>query len=124
CAGLRDESRHVGGGGGVARGYNPGVDAGSPECDPFFGRRSRDRSRARHDLAKASTQVKIIVPGSQPMVALLGQRDELLKLVESAFDSQILVRGNEITISGPDGEAEKVGQLFEELLELLARGHV
>jgi phosphate starvation-inducible PhoH-like protein len=75
-------------------------------------------------LAKASTQVKILVPGSQPMVALLGQRDELLKLVESAFDSQILVRGNEITISGPDVEAEKVGRLFEELLELLARGHV
>jgi phosphate starvation-inducible PhoH-like protein len=75
-------------------------------------------------LAKASTQVKILVPGSQPMVALLGQRDELLKLVEAAFDSQILVRGNEITITGLDGEAEKVGQLFEELLELLARGHV
>jgi phosphate starvation-inducible PhoH-like protein len=75
-------------------------------------------------LAKASTQVKILVPGSQPMVALLGQRDELLKLVESAFDSQILVRGNEITISGPEQEAEKVGQLFEELLELLARGQV
>ena len=53
-------------------------------------------------MAKASTQVKILVPGSQPMVALLGQRDELLKLVESAFDSQILVRGNEITISGPE----------------------
>ena len=75
-------------------------------------------------MAKASTQVKILVPGSQPMVALLGQRDELLKLVEAAFDSQILVRGNEITITGLDGEAEKVGQLFEELLELLARGHV
>ncbi len=58
------------------------------------------------------------------MVALLGQRDELLKLVESAFDSQILVRGNEITVTGPEGEAETVGQLFEELLSLLSRGHV
>jgi phosphate starvation-inducible PhoH-like protein len=58
------------------------------------------------------------------MVALLGQRDELLKLVEAAFDSQILVRGNEITVTGPEGEADKVGQLFEELLELLAQGHV
>ena len=37
-----------------------------------------------------SAQVKIRVPGSQPMVALLGQRDELLKLVESAFASRIL----------------------------------
>ena len=75
-------------------------------------------------MAEAPTQVKILVPGNQSMVALLGQRDELLKLVEAAFDSQILVRGNEITITGPDGEAEKVGQLFEELLALLERGHV
>ena len=58
------------------------------------------------------------------MVALLGQRDELLKLVESAFGSQILVRGNEITVTGPEGEAEVVGRLFEELLALLERGHV
>ena len=36
-------------------------------------------------LMAESAQVKIRVPGSQPMVALLGQRDELLKLVESAF---------------------------------------
>src|SRR5438132_6052324 len=57
------------------------------------------------------------------MVALLGQRDELLKLVEAAFDSEIIVRGNEITISGPDDEPEKVGRLFEELITLLDRGH-
>jgi phosphate starvation-inducible PhoH-like protein len=57
------------------------------------------------------------------MVALLGQRDELLKLVEAAFDSQILVRGNEITITGPEPEVERVGLLFEELIGLLERGH-
>ncbi|HEX9121868.1 MAG TPA: PhoH family protein [Actinomycetota bacterium] len=57
------------------------------------------------------------------MVALLGQRDELLKLVEAAFDSEILVRGNEITISGPEPEAGRVGLLFEELIALLQKGH-
>jgi phosphate starvation-inducible PhoH-like protein len=72
--------------------------------------------------AKTSTQVKILVPGSQPMVALLGQRDELLKLVEAAFDSQIVVRGNEITITGDEAEAEKVALLFEELLTILGQG--
>jgi phosphate starvation-inducible PhoH-like protein len=74
-------------------------------------------------LAKATTQVKILVPGGQPMVALLGLRDEFLKLVEAAFES-IVARGNEITITGSEGEAEKVGMLFEELLALLERGHV
>jgi phosphate starvation-inducible protein PhoH and related proteins len=57
------------------------------------------------------------------MVALLGQRDELLKLIEAAFDSDIVVRGNEITISGPEPEAERVRLLFDELLALLGRGH-
>jgi len=70
-------------------------------------------------LARATTQVKILVPGDQSMVALLGQRDELLKLIEAAFDSVIVVRGNEITITGPEEEAERVGVLFEELLSLL-----
>jgi phosphate starvation-inducible protein PhoH and related proteins len=67
--------------------------------------------------------VKILVPGHQSMVALLGQRDAFLKLIESAFDCEILVRGNEITISGPPAEAERVGSIFEELLTLLERGN-
>jgi len=67
--------------------------------------------------------VKILVPGDRSMVALLGQRDELLKLIEAAFESEIVVRGNEITIIGPDHEAERVGLLFEELIALLEQGH-
>jgi len=67
--------------------------------------------------------VKILVPGDQSMVALLGQQDELLKLVEAAFASRIVVRGNEITISGSAHEAERVGVLFEELIALLEKGH-
>jgi phosphate starvation-inducible PhoH-like protein len=73
-------------------------------------------------LATATAQVKILVPGSRSMVALLGQRDSFLKLIESAFDSGILVRGNEITISGAAEDAELVGRVFEELLLLLERG--
>jgi phosphate starvation-inducible PhoH-like protein len=74
-------------------------------------------------VAAATTQVKILVPGHQSMVALLGQRDSFLKLVEAAFRSDILVRGNEITISGPPDETERAARIFEELLELLERGH-
>jgi phosphate starvation-inducible PhoH-like protein len=70
----------------------------------------------------AATQVKILVPGNQSMVALLGNGDELLRLVESAFESRILVRGNEITITGEEREAEKVALLFEELLTILDQG--
>ena len=74
-------------------------------------------------MATATTQVKILVPGHQPMVALLGQRDSFLKLIEAAFASDVLVRGNEITISGRPDETERLGRLFEELLILLEKGH-
>lgn len=58
------------------------------------------------------------------MFALLGSRDELLKLIEQGFESEIFVRGNEITITGNPEEAERVAHLFEELIELLAKGNV
>jgi phosphate starvation-inducible PhoH-like protein len=57
------------------------------------------------------------------MVDLLGQRDELLKIVEAAFPVGIHVRGNEITISGEPDDAERVARLFEELVVLAERGH-
>jgi phosphate starvation-inducible PhoH-like protein len=68
------------------------------------------------------TQVKILVPGNHLMIGLLGQQDELLRVVEGAFaGTSIHVRGNEINVAGPD--AQQVGRLFEELLALLERGH-
>jgi phosphate starvation-inducible protein PhoH and related proteins len=56
------------------------------------------------------------------MVSLLGSRDELLHVIENAFNADIHVRGNEITITGPAQESEQVAGLFEELTELLAGG--
>ncbi|HEX2062797.1 MAG TPA: PhoH family protein [Acidimicrobiales bacterium] len=56
------------------------------------------------------------------MAGLLGQQDELLRLVEAAFPGTgIHVRGNEIALDGED--AERVGRLFDELRVLLERGH-
>jgi phosphate starvation-inducible PhoH-like protein len=57
------------------------------------------------------------------MVGLLGQRDELLRMIESAFPVEILVRGNEISVTGDTPDAERVGRLFEELVVLLEQGH-
>ena len=68
--------------------------------------------------------MKILVPGHHDMVRLVGTRDELLKIVEAAFDTDILVRGNEIVITGEPREADRVSRLFEELLALVDQGHV
>ena len=68
------------------------------------------------------SQVKVPVPGNHLMVGLLGQRDELLRLVEAAFpDTAIHVRGNEISVDGRRGRAGR-RQLFEELVLLLEQG--
>jgi phosphate starvation-inducible PhoH-like protein len=69
-------------------------------------------------------QTKIVVPSSHSMVSLLGSHDELLRVVERAFRSDIHVRGNEITISGEPEESALVARLFEELITLLDRGDV
>jgi phosphate starvation-inducible PhoH-like protein len=57
------------------------------------------------------------------MLSLLGTGDSLLRIVEQAFNIEILVRGNEVTISGPDAEASEVLRVFDELIKLLERGY-
>ena len=70
----------------------------------------------------AATELKIDVPDNRLMAGLLGERDELLRMVEDAFaGSTVHVRGNEISVSGT--QAEVVVRLFDELVVLLQRGH-
>src|SRR4051794_39964491 len=71
-----------------------------------------------------SATTRIVVPGAQSMVGLLGSSDELLRLIERAFTCDIHVRGNEITISGDRAEVDLAAKLFEELITLLDRGDV
>jgi phosphate starvation-inducible protein PhoH and related proteins len=90
-----------------------------------------DAVTAGDDLADAPSTpvagdpgpVRIMVPGEQAMVSLLGTRDELLKLVDAAFEATIHVRGNEIAVAATDAaETERVVRLFGELLRLVERG--
>lgn len=68
------------------------------------------------------SEVKLVVPGEREMVDLLGRQDELLKIIEDEFEASIVVRGNEITISGEEREIDIVATLFSELIQLLAAG--
>ncbi|HEY2508592.1 MAG TPA: PhoH family protein, partial [Streptosporangiaceae bacterium] len=56
------------------------------------------------------------------MVRLLGSRDELLQVIENAFDADIHVRGNEVTVTGEPQEIAVVARLFEELTKVVAGG--
>ncbi|MFC5180904.1 PhoH family protein [Actinomadura harenae] len=70
----------------------------------------------------ARSQIRIVVPDDHSMVSLLGSRDELLHVIESAFRSDIHVRGNEITVTGAPAETDLVSRLFAELIDLLNGG--
>lgn len=72
----------------------------------------------RHNHA----QTKITVDDPQVMVSLLGAGDEILKIVERSVNSDILVRGNEITITGVPSDNALVERVFAELLELVEKG--
>lgn len=55
-------------------------------------------------------------------LALLGPRDENLRAVENAVDAQVVVRGENITITGVEAEVTRATRFFEELLSYLRRG--
>ena len=72
-------------------------------------------------MSVSMAAVTVVVPGSHLMASLLGERDTYLRLIEKSFpNTSILVRGNEITVSGDSSEL--VGRLFEELTGLLQVG--
>jgi len=65
---------------------------------------------------------KITVPDPHVMVRLLGAGDEILKLVERAVQSDVHVRGNEITITGAAADNAMAERIFSELIELVRKG--
>ena len=73
------------------------------------------------DAPRAETT--IVVPHSQPMVALLGTQDEFMRLVENAFPAaDIMARGNEITVSGSPEDVGVIDTLVGEMLAVLRTG--
>ncbi len=83
-----------------------------------------DTSTSDTAASDAHLRTKIVVPPSHAMVSLLGSGDELLRVVERALDSDIHVRGNEITITGKQADNDIAVDLFTELLALLDKGEV
>jgi phosphate starvation-inducible PhoH-like protein len=72
-------------------------------------------------MSAVAKSVSVVVPAAHLMGPLLGTRDDHLRRIESAFpDTTIVVRGNEVVVTGSDASA--AGRLFEELVVLLQRG--
>ena len=56
------------------------------------------------------------------MVSLLGPGDEFLGIIEGAFDAEIHVRGNRITLHGEPGEVALAERLLDELVTIIRTG--
>jgi phosphate starvation-inducible PhoH-like protein len=69
------------------------------------------------------SQAKIVVPASLDMVSLLGSGDEHVRALERGFPSlDVLVRGNEITLTGPAPEVALADRVIGEMLAVLRTG--
>src|SRR5512132_382667 len=87
------------------------------------GKQGEQAARGSFMAESPQAQSKIVVPASQPMVAVLGSGDEFLRVVEQAFPTtDIHVRGNEITVTGQPGEVALVDRLYDEIVTVLRAG--
>jgi phosphate starvation-inducible PhoH-like protein len=78
---------------------------------------------SRTASADAAVSSTIVVPNTHPMVALLGANDENLRQFEEDFpDVDVLVRGNEIHLSGDVTEIGLAEQALAEMLSILRTG--
>ncbi|MDN5861796.1 MAG: PhoH family protein [Pseudonocardia sp.] len=68
-----------------------------------------------------SVQSRMAVPDAA-LLALLGSRDESLRVAEDLLDADVHVRGNEITFTGVPGDVAFAERVFTELVTLAERG--
>jgi phosphate starvation-inducible PhoH-like protein len=84
---------------------------------------ARTRAAAEPPAGPARVEHRITVPSDVSMVELLGLRDEVLKAVEDGFPTvDVHVRGNQVRLVGPVGDAALVARLVDELVETAAAG--
>ena len=80
------------------------------------------RPATRASGVPSGTITRVTVPDHLPMLSVLGTGDELVRVLERAFDVQVLARGNDLTITGEAPDTDQAGHVVDEVLRLLDRG--
>ncbi|HAN24428.1 MAG TPA: phosphate starvation-inducible protein PhoH, partial [Microbacterium ginsengisoli] len=84
---------------------------------------SRAAFRSRGSVPDSEPVTRRLLADGVAMVRLLGPQDRLLRVVERAHpDVQVLVRGNEITLTGDEDPVARAAELVEELLQMTRNG--
>jgi len=68
------------------------------------------------------TQISIVVPPELHMLDILGEGDDLLRLIEDSFESDVSVRGNQISVRGNAVESQAISMLLTEMIGLVESG--
>lgn len=63
------------------------------------------------------------MPASVPMVSLVGPGDEYLRRLEGALAAEIMVRGNEVSLSGTAAQIADATEVLTELVTIIRTGH-
>jgi phosphate starvation-inducible PhoH-like protein len=79
-------------------------------------------TRAAGSSVQNETQHVVVVPNSINMVSLLGPSDEHLTLMEKAFEADVHVRGNQITLRGEPSEVALAERALDELVTIIRTG--
>lgn len=69
-----------------------------------------------------TTELRISIGNNGQAANLLGHRDENLRLLEKSLNARILVRGDEVVITGAPKEVDEARRVFEHLITLARAG--
>ncbi len=70
------------------------------------------------------TQITLTVPSHVSMVHLVGQSDEILRMLQDNFDARITIRGNSISVQGDSIEVQTLTAIFSDLIKLIETGEI
>jgi phosphate starvation-inducible PhoH-like protein len=70
----------------------------------------------------SETNIALTVPDTVHMAALVGPGDEMLRIVQEAFDARITVRGDQVLVAGDPAEVQSLTALFSDLIKLAESG--
>lgn len=69
------------------------------------------------------TRVRLTIPDTVDLTALMGPADSHLRRIEGAFDeAMVVVRGNQVLIVGPAEQVEQVTSVFSQLIKAVEGG--
>lgn len=66
--------------------------------------------------------VRLTIPDSVDMTALMGPADSLLRRIEAMTDATITVRGNQVSVMGEPVEANRVISIFSQMIQMVSLG--